>query len=139
MKIEVRGNIYALADARTLADLRELVKQFDEWGLRDDCSLDWGSGYVYIDISPENGEAEPIHCGDHVPVRKADGSFEPMPVDFIINAHSHEEVVKPWYEQGDLFPEQRERFGKPEEPSRFDWPARDRYQRLLDELYGKQH
>lgn len=122
MKITTGGYVYVKADARTFADLREFVQQLEAWGVRDDNELDYGSGYIYVDLSPEDGNAEAILCGDC----SGDKS------DFVVLTHD----CKPWHEQGSLFPEQRERWGKPaeREPSEYDWPAIDRYKRLLAEM-----
>jgi len=66
MKIEMTGVVFATAEVRTVGDLRELIQWCDEYDVRDEAQLDWGTGQVYIDII-DNGTAEWIEDGDSMP------------------------------------------------------------------------
>ena len=88
MKYEIMGYATIKAQVWSLADLRELVAQANSWQLRDDCKIDWDYGCVFIDVADTSrGDAmEPISCGDHYPVKDANGEYVDH-IDFVINAH----------------------------------------------------
>lgn len=90
------GYAYVRADARTVQDLRQLLRFLDDNLVSDEADVDWSAGYVYI-TAAEGASAEFIECGDHIP---PDYKF-----DVILNTHDH--------------PNYRE-------PAMFDWPTKDR-------------
>lgn len=120
MEIEIRGFATVETDPRTLGDLRDLIKQVDEWGLSSDIPLDWGQGKLFIDVHPDAVQADVIFCGNHIPERKEDGTFRDGPVDFIIAVHECGWDSANQYEQ----PE----FSFEEEVPKFDWPTKDKQQ-----------
>jgi len=139
VKYEVMGYATIKAQVWSLADLRELVAQADSWQLRDDCKIDWDYGCVFIDVADTNrGDSmEPISCGDHYPVKDANGEYVDH-IDFVINAHKcarnePEPETKPSYQGPETYEEALEQALDPE-PSTYDWPTRDRMRRAARDL-----
>jgi hypothetical protein len=66
LSVHMTGVVFATAEVRTVGDLRELIQWCDEYDVRDEAQLDWGTGQVYIDII-DNGTAEWIEDGDSMP------------------------------------------------------------------------
>lgn len=84
MSDKVKVTAFATVDceARTLGDLRELVKWCDEHDLPDRLGLDLGSGFVYVEITGDTAvRAEMIECGDHRPPK--------IMFDVLVPTHSH--------------------------------------------------
>lgn len=108
-EIKMSGFVSAECEARTLGDLRALLKWCDEYNVADDAGLDWGLGRVYVNLTGEDAVlAEWIECGDHIPpVTK---------YDLIINTHYH---------GPETYEEAREE--ALEKPAKYDWPTKDRY------------
>ena len=100
MSREINLSAFASADmeARTVGDLRELLKWCDEHHVPDAVGIDWGSGRVYLELTgPGAVPAEWIECGDHIPPA--------VRFDIIVPTHEHEDESK---------------------PAEFDWPSKDR-------------
>jgi len=154
MEYEVMGYATIKAQVWSLADLRELIAQADSWQLRDECKIDWDYGCVFIDVADTSrgDQMEPISCGDHYPVRDANGEYVDH-IDFVINAHKcarHEPAVDPEPYQGpETYEEALEEALDPEPPSgayawqadkyrqdvaAYDWPTRDRMRRAARDL-----
>jgi hypothetical protein len=122
MSREIKLSAYASADmeARTVGDLRELLKWCDEHHVADSVCIDWGAGRVYLELTgPGVVPAEWIECGDHIP---PDAAY-----DILIDTHTHEEYRK---------------------PADFDWPSKDRlreayrqapdnYEEALEQKYDR--
>jgi len=132
MEYEVMGYATIRAQVRTLGDLRELIAQADKWVLRDECNIDWDYGCVFIDVADTNrGDSmEPISCGDHYPVKDANGEYFDH-ADFVITAHEcarDEPEPKPSYQGPENYEEALE-MALDSEPPTYDWPTRDRLRR----------
>lgn len=81
-RITMSGFVSAECEARTVADLRALVKWCDEYKVSDDCSLDWGMGKLYVELTGDNPKpAEWIECGEHM--------YPTVKYDFLVNTHYH--------------------------------------------------
>jgi len=111
MEISMSGYSHVRADARTVKDLRDLLRFLDDNRVTDSADLDWGEGYVYV-IVADSVKAEFIECGDHIP--------PDLHFDVILNTHSHHEPDPP-----ETFEEALERDYK--KPAKYDWPSIDRY------------
>ena len=108
MKIEMSGYACVRADARTVKDLRTLLRFLDDNKVTDTAELDWGSGHLYVSVI-EDAKAEFIECGDHIP--------PDLKFDVILNTHSH--PVPETYEEALEM--------RLDQPAKFDWPAIDKY------------
>ena len=53
MKIKLRATVYAIAEPRTVGQLRDFIKTLDHYGARDTDEIDLDAGAVYVDLSPE--------------------------------------------------------------------------------------
>jgi len=82
-KVEMSGFVSAHMKARTVGDLREFVRWLDEYKVSDSKEIDWGSGYVYVELTSVAVPAEWIECGEHIPPDKG--------YHLIIDTHSHDE------------------------------------------------
>ena len=105
-EIEMSGFVSAQMKARTVKDLRTLVRWLDKYNVSDSKEIDWGSGYVYVELTGESPTvAEWIECGEHIPPDTA--------YDLLISTHNHHK-----------------------RPSDFDWPTKDKlkeeYKRMPD-------
>ena len=110
-RIKMSGFVSAECEARTLGDLRALVKWCDEYKVDDKAGLDWGAGKLYVELTGDNAlPAEWIECGEHVPPS--------VGYHLIIDTHYH---------GPETYEEAREEALEKKKPARFDWPARDRY------------
>lgn len=113
MKIEMNGYAHVRADARTVKDLRDLLRFLDDNRVRDDANVDWSTGHVYV-VVVDDGVAEFIECGDHIP---PDYKF-----DVILNTHTHPVNVPETYEEAlEMALDRR--------PATYDWPTKDKLQR----------
>lgn len=84
MSDKIRVTAFATVDceARTLGDLRKLVEWCDKHGLEDRLGLDWGAGFVYVEITGDTAvRAEMIECGDHIPPK--------FMFDVLVPTHEH--------------------------------------------------
>lgn len=109
-QITMSGFVSAECEARTLGDLRALVKWCDEYQVDDRAGLDWGMGKLYVELTGDQAvPAEWIECGDHIPPN--------MKYDLIIETHHH---------GPETYEEAREE-ALERKPARFDWPTKDRY------------
>jgi len=118
MDYEIKGYALLSAQVKTVGDLRELIKQFDNWQIRDDCDLDWGHGELFVELadSSRGDLVEPIGCGDHAPTRNADGEFLD-PIDFVITAHQCSRNEPEKYNGPENYEEALEESLPPEPPS----------------------
>ena len=108
-QIKMTGFVSAQCEARTVGDLRALVKWCDEYHVDDSTGLDWGMGSVYVELTGDKPmPAEWIECGNHMPPN--------IKYDFLINTHYH---------GPETYEEAREE--ALDRPAKFDWPTRDRY------------
>ena len=122
-EITMSGFVSAECEARTLGDLRALVKWCDKYRVADEVNLDWGLGRLFVDLSgKEPASASWIECGDHY---AGDEHW-----DLVVDTHAHPERVKDNGPQ--TFEEAREE-ALERDPAPFDWPARDRLNRYGDE------
>lgn len=109
-KVSMSGFVSAECEARTLGDLRALVKWCDEYNVSDDAGLDWGMGKLYVELTGDKAvPAEWIECGDHI--------YPVVKYDLLINTHYH---------GPETYEEAREE-ALEKKPAKFDWPAWDRY------------
>ena len=113
-EIKMSGFVSAECEARTLGDLRALVKWCDEYKVDDKAGLDWGGmGKLYVELTGDSAvPAEWIECGDHL---VGDEHW-----DVLIDTHTHK------YKGPETYEEAREE-ALEKKPAKFDWPARDRY------------
>ncbi len=112
MKIRITGFAMAIADVRTLGDLREFVRWLDKHGVPDDREVDAGE-VVYVTLHDTNeGDTEPefIECGNHIPPDKR--------FDVLMNTHTHKTSHPETYEEA-----LEEALDVP----KYDWITRDRY------------
>ena len=116
-KVRLSGFVSAECDARSIGDLRELLKWCDKYGVSDDAGLDWGYGKLYVELTGDTAvSADWIECGDHM--------GDVRVYDVIITTHGHPEYEK---DNGpDNYEEARE-IALEKEPAKYDWPAKDRY------------
>ena len=104
-QIKMTGFVSAECEARTLGDLRALVKWCDKYRVGDEAPLDWGMGTLFVDLTGKQAaSAAWIECGDHL---VGDEHW-----DLLIDTHTHREQ---------------------NEPAPFDWPTKDRLNRYGDE------
>lgn len=80
-KVEMSGFVSAQMKARTVKDLRAFVRWLDEYKVSDSKEIDWGSGYVYVELTSVAVPAEWIECGEHIPPDTA--------YDLLISTHDH--------------------------------------------------
>ena len=80
-KVEMSGFVSAQMKARTVKDLRAFVRWLDKYKVSDSKEIDWGSGYVYVELTSVAVPAEWIECGEHVPPDTA--------YDLLISTHDH--------------------------------------------------
>jgi len=78
--IEVTGWATVNAPVRNVGDLRMLLSFLDEYSVRDEAEIDWGTGKVHVDLSDLVGEF--IECGDHIPPESM--------YDVLLLMHSHD-------------------------------------------------
>ena len=108
-EIKMSGFVSAQCEARTLGDLRALLKWCDEYNVDDSAGLDWGMGKVYVELTGDDAvPAEWIECGNHIPPN--------IKYDLIIDTHYH---------GPETYEEAREE--ALERPAKYDWPTKDRY------------
>ena len=108
-RIVMSGFVSAECEARTLGDLRALVKWCDEYAVEDNCGLDWGMGKVHVELTGDKAvPADWIECGDHIPPTRK--------YHLIVDTH---------YDGPETYEEAREE--ALEKPAKYDWPAKDRY------------
>lgn len=117
--IEMTGWVSAKKEVRTLKDLRDLVSWCDQYKLKDESVIDYGSGpYLYVDFMGESevSKATWIECGDHL--------WGDEQWDVLIETHRHPEYEK---DNGpDNYEEARE-LALERKPAKYDWPTKDRY------------
>lgn len=111
-RITMSGFVSAECEARTLGDLRALVKWCDKYEVSDDCPLDWGMGTLFVDLTGDKPKpAEWIECGSHM--------YPTVKYDFLVNTHYHgpetyEEALEEALERNkEASNDMRERWGKP--------------------------
>ena len=80
-EVEMSGFVSAQMKARTVKDLRAFVRWLDKYKVSDNKEIDWGSGYVYVELTNVAVPAEWIECGEHVPPDTA--------YDLLISTHDH--------------------------------------------------
>lgn len=86
MSVEINISAFAAAEcaARTVDDLRDLVRWLDEHRVPGEISVDWGGGKVYVELTGEKSvPAEWIECGDHMPPA--------IQFDILVPTHDHPE------------------------------------------------
>ena len=116
-RIVMSGFVSAECEARTLGDLRALVRWCDEYRVSDEANLDWGMGKLFVDLTgKDTAAASWIECGDHL--------FDDEHWDLLIETHAHPEREK--YNGPETYEEAREE-ALEKKPAKFDWPAWDRY------------
>ena len=82
-EVEMSGFVSAHMKARTVGDLRAFVRWLDKYKVSDEKEIDWGSGYVYVELTSVAVPAEWIECGEHIPPDKG--------YHLIIDTHGHDE------------------------------------------------
>lgn len=114
-RIKMTAFVSVECEARTLGHLRELIEWCNKYEVSDDCSLDWGTGKVYLELTGDKSvPAEWIECMDHmVPIVK---------YDYLVPTHEHPEYK---YNGPETYEEALEE--ALERPAKYDWPAWDRY------------
>ena len=80
-EVEMSGFVSAQMKARTVKDLRAFVRWLDKYKVSDSKEIDWGSGYVYVELTSVAVPAEWIECGEHIPPDTA--------YDLLISTHDH--------------------------------------------------
>jgi hypothetical protein len=86
--VELHAYVTASIRIRSVGDLRALVKYLDEAAVEDGVNVDTGSDSIYIDLADTQtgAKASLIECGEHIPVKKADGTWERV-FDFLVTGH----------------------------------------------------
>ena len=105
-KIKATGWVVGSVEILTVGDLREVVRELDEYKIADEIGVEMDRTTMWIELTGplDHVPASPIMCGNHIGEEV---------YDFILDTHTHEE------EQPTLFDDVPE----------FDWPSKDRARR----------
>lgn len=83
-EITLNANVMIECEARTLSDLRALIKYCNEHRVPDDAGIDWGFGKVFVDLfDGDSVTAQWIECSDH--------GLGDERHDILVETHKHED------------------------------------------------